>query len=156
MYNNKKYLIGDIMKNEIKEVKIMVTLAGKYRGPYFEKIKMLKKELIEKGIDVLYPPEGDMSDDKYGFFNNDKRTGNNEKDFARAEISFDHKTIKKCDAIIFCNFDGYIGRMTMKELYFFASLIAYNYEKREQEYYNYLDGYIPIYLLEKIDIESLS
>ena len=39
MYNNKKYLIGDIMKNEIKEVKIMVTLAGKYRGPYFEKIK---------------------------------------------------------------------------------------------------------------------
>ena len=110
------------MENNIKERNIMVTLAGKYRGPYFEKIKILKKELIEKGIDVLYPPEGDMSDDKYGFFNNDKRTGDNSKDFARAEILFDHKTLQKCDAIIFCNYDGYIGRTTMKELYFFSRL----------------------------------
>ena len=114
------------------EERIKVTLAGKYSGPIFEKIKLLKKELIEKGIDVLYPPEGDMSDDSYGFFESDKRTGDDGNDFGRAEQNFVHKTFQKCDAIIFCNYDGYIGQMAKNELYFFT----------------------PIYLLEEIDIES--
>ena len=144
------FFIGDRMDKKSNEKKLMVTLAGKYRGPYFEKIKMLKKELLEKGIDVLYPPEGDMSLDNYGFFDSDKRTGDNNKDFDRAEMSFLYKTLQKCHAIIFCNYDGYLGRMTSNELYFFTSLIVCNYEK--EEYYNLSNAYIPIYLLEEIDV----
>lgn len=139
------------MQKDSPRDKVNVTLAGKYRGPYFEKIKLLKKELIEKGIDVLYPPEGDMSEDSYGFFDSDERTGDNNKDFARAEMYFIHQTFQKCDAIIICNYDGYIGQMTSKELYFFTLLIATYDEKKP---YNTLNGYIPIYLLEDIDIEA--
>ena len=144
------FFTGDRMDKKSNEKKLMVTLAGKYRGAYFEEIKMLKKELLEKGIDVLYPPEGDMSLDNYGFFDSDKRTGDNNKDFDRAEMSFLYKTLQKCHAIIFCNYDGYLGRMTSNELYFFTSLIVCNYEK--EEYYNLSNAYIPIYLLEEIDV----
>ena len=128
----------------------MVTLAGKYRGPYFEKIKKLKRELLESGIDVLYPPDGDMSLDNYGFFDSDRRTGDNNNDFDRAEMNFIYKTFQKCDAIIICNYDGYLGRMTSNELYFFTSLIVCNYE--EEKYYNLSNAYIPIYLLDEIDV----
>ena len=145
------FFTGDRMDKKSNEKKLMVTLAGKYRGPYFEKIKMLKKELLEKGIEVLYPPEGDMSLDNYGFFDSDRRTGDNNKDFDRAEMNFLYKTLKKCDAIIFCNFDGYLGRMTSNELYFFTSLIVCNYEK--EKYYSLSNSYIPIYLLEEIDVD---
>jgi len=143
------------MIKKSNEKKIMVTLAGKYRGPYFEKIKMLKKELLEKDINVLYPPDGDMSDDNYGFFDSDRRTGDNNRDFDKAEMNFLYKTFQKCDAIIFCNFDGYLGRMTSNELYFFSSLIVCNYEKEQEKYYNLVNGYIPIYLLEEINVDSL-
>ena len=143
------------MIKKSNEKKIMVTLAGKYRGPYFEKIKMLKKELLEKDINVLYPPEGDMSDDNYGFFDSDRRTGDNNRDFDKAEMNFLYKTFRKCDAIIFCNFDGYLGRMTSNELYFFSSLIVCNYEKELEKNYNLVNGYIPIYLLEEINVDSL-
>lgn len=149
MYNNRKSF-GDNMV----ESKITVTLAGKYRGPYFDRIKMLKNELIENGIDVLYPPSGDMSDDSYGFFDSDKRTGDDKKDFRTAELSFVHKTFLECDAIIFCNFDGYLGKMTTNELYLFSSLIACNYYEKQNSNYNILNGYIPIYLLEEVNIES--
>ena len=145
------FFTGDRMDKKSNEKKLMVTLAGKYRGPYFEKIKMLKKELLEKGIEVLYPPEGDMSLDNYGFFDSDRRTGDNNKDFDRAEMDFLYKTLQKCHAIIFCNFDGYLGRMTSNELYFFTSLIVCNYEK--EKYYSLSNSYIPIYLLEEIDVD---
>ena len=136
------------------EERIKVTLAGKYSGPIFEKIKLLKKELIEKGIDVLYPPEGDMSDDSYGFFKSDKRTGDDGNDFSRAEQKFVHKTFQKCDAVIFCNYDGYIGQMAKNELYFFTSLCVSYDEEDPQKYHDMFDGYTPIYLLEEIDIKS--
>lgn len=145
------FFTGDRMDKKSNEKKLMVTLAGKYRGPYFEKIKMLKKELLEKGIEVLYPPGGDMSLDNYGFFDSDRRTGDNNKDFDRAEMNFLYKTLKKCDAIIICNYDGYLGRMTSNELYFFTSLIVCNYEK--EKYYSLSNSYIPIYLLEEIDVD---
>ena len=150
MYNNRKTFVGDFMGEE----RIKVTLAGKYSGPIFEKIKLLKKELVEKGIDVLYPPEGDMSDDSYGFFESDKRTGDDGKDFGRAELNFVHKTFQKCDAIIFCNYDGYIGQMAKNELYFFTSLCTSYDEEEPNSYHDMFDGYTPIYLLEEIDIES--
>ena len=150
------FFVGDRMDKKSNEKKLMVTLAGKYRGPNFEKIKMLKKELLEKGIDVLYPPEGDMSLDNYGFFDSDRRTGDNNKDFDRAEMSFLYKTLKKCDAIIFCNYDGYLGRMTSNELYFFLSLIVCNFEKGQEKYYNLVNGYIPIYLLEEVNVDSFN
>ena len=134
----------------------MVTLAGKYSGPYFEKIKNLKKELIEKGIDVLYPPEGDMSSDSFGFFESDERTGNDGKDFWKAEKNFIRRTYLHCDAIIICNYDGYLGGMTTNEFYYFTSLIASNYgQKKQASYYDLFSGYIPIYLLEDVNIESL-
>ena len=145
------FFTGDRMDKKSNEKKLMVTLAGKYRGPYFEKIKMLKKELLEKGIEVLYPPEGDMSLDNYGFFDSDRRTGDNNKDFDRAEMDFLYKTLQKCHAIIICNYDGYLGRMTSNELYFFTSLIVCNYEK--EKYYSLSNSYIPIYLLEEIDVD---
>lgn len=135
----------------------MVTLAGKYSGPYFEKIKNLKKELTEKGIDVLYPPEGDMSSDSFGFFESDERTGNDPKDFWKAEKNFIRRTYLYCDAIIICNYDGYLGGMTTNEFYYFTSLIASNYgQKNQASYYDLFSGYIPIYLLEDVNIESLS
>ena len=141
---------------DINMDKIIVTLAGKYSGPYFERIKLLKKELKDKGIGVLYPPEGDMSDDDFGFFESDKRTGNDKMDFWRAEKYFIHNTFLKCDAIIICNYDGYIGKMTSNELFLFTSLIASNYGKKKQaSYYDLFSGYIPIYLLEDVNIESL-
>ena len=118
MYNSVKFFVGDRMNKKSNIKKFMVTLAGTYRGPYFEKIKMLNKELLEKGI--LY------------------------------------KTYKKCDAIIFCNFDGYLGRMTSNELYFFSSLIVCNFEKGQEEYYNLVNGYIPIYLLEEVNVDSFN
>ena len=156
MYNSVNFFVGDRMDKKFNEKKLKVTLAGKYRGPYFEKIKMLKTELLEKGIDVLYPPEGDMSLDNYGFFDSDRRTGDSNKDFDRAEMNFLYKTLKKCDAIIFCNFDGYLGRMTSNELYFFSSLIVCNFEKGQEEYYNLVNGYIPIYLLEEVNVDSFN
>ena len=156
MYNSVNFFVGDRMDKKFNEKKLKVTLAGKYRGPYFEKIKMLKTELLEKGIDVLYPPEGDMSLDNYGFFDSDRRTGDSNKDFDRAEMNFLYKTYKKCDAIIFCNFDGYLGRMTSNELYFFSSLIVCNFEKGQEEYYNLVNGYIPIYLLEEVNVDSFN
>ena len=142
------------MEKDIAKDKIMVTLAGKYSGPIFEKIKLLKKELIEKGIAVLYPPEGDMSRDSYGFFASDKRTGDDNQDFSRAEMYFLHKTLKKCDAIIICNYEGHLGTMTSYELYFFSYLFA-SYDEKQNSYYDMFDGYIPIYLLEAVDLESL-
>ena len=151
-----KYVIiigfGDIMENNNKKIK--VTLAGKYRGSIFDRILMLKKELMDQGIDVLYPPEGNMSDDNYGFFSTDKRTGNDSEDFGFAEINFLHKTLRMCDAIIFCNYDGYLGKTT-NELFFFASLIVSSYNEDMSKYYNVSKDYIPIYLLEEVDIESL-
>lgn len=133
--------------------KITVTLAGKYSGPIFEKIKKIKQELINQGIDVLYPPEGDMSDDKYGFFEDDTRTGDNTYDFGLAEMNFVYDTFESCDAIILCNYDGYIGKMTSYELGLFAMLICANYQN-ENKINSPLKGYILVYLLEDIDIEK--
>lgn len=126
---------------------VTVTLAGSYSGQRFEKMKDLKHKLEKMGVNVLYPPQGEMDDSEYGFFECDKKTGNSNSDFAIAEWNFIHRTLRKCDAIIFCNYDGRLGQMSSYELYFFMFVaITDGIEK----YYN-IFGSIPIYMTDDIN-----
>lgn len=120
---------------------ITVTLAGSYSGERFERMEKLIQELKDKGINVLYP-QGKMDDSEYGFFDNDKRTGDDAYDFVIAENRFLKRTQRKCNAIIFCNYDGRLGTMSGYESYYFYAMLV---TKEEGE------NPIPIYMTDEID-----
>lgn len=129
---------------------VTVTLAGSYSGQRFEKMKVLKKQLEEIGVNVLYPPQGDMDDSEYGFFESDEKTGDSNSDFARAEMKFLHKTLRKCNAIIFCNYEGHLGQMSRYESYFFITAVI---TECIDTYYNSF-GSIPIYMTDDINYDD--
>ncbi len=131
---------------------VTVTLAGSYSGQRFKKMKYLKQQLEEAGVNVLYPPKGEMDDSEYGFFESDEKTGDPNSDFARAEMKFLHGTLRKCDAIIFCNYDGHLGQMSSYESYFFISAII---TEGIDKYYNSF-GSLPIYMTDEVNYDDCS
>lgn len=104
-------IICGIAQQELRSV----VLCGSFRK-YLAKVREVYQFCVENGIEVLSPQNlhlKDMFNDNFALFHGEYITEERETYFIESKHT---DAIKKADAIIVCNPDGYIGTRTLYEI----------------------------------------
>ena len=100
--------IDGVIEQEVRNV----VVCGSF-NKHLERITQVIAELKRRGIDVLSPKNTEVVDNVDGFvlFRDDEMRR------CKFSVELKHlKAIEKCDEVIVCNFDNFIGSMTAREI----------------------------------------